>query len=94
MDERRFSSKWLSGGLRAGLRNTPLHPAFHFAFEPAGATAQFDGFWEDAILNKFIKPFIRHFGVVSYEWHIDQLVAEQAGIVILSCHNDGLHMER
>lgn len=32
-----LSGNGLEGGLRAGLRNTLLHPGFHFAFEPAGA---------------------------------------------------------
>lgn len=68
-----------------------LHPSLHLTLQPTRAAAQFDGLRELTVFDELIKPLIRHIGVVGNECHIDELVVEQAAIVILSCHDDGLH---
>ena len=69
-----LSGNGLEGGLRAGLRNTLLHPGFHFAFEPAGAASELDGFRKQPVANQFIKPLVRHAGVRGDEGHVDKRI--------------------
>ena len=44
--------------LLTGLCNTLLQPGFHFAFKPAGASAQLNRLWELTVLYELIEPFV------------------------------------
>lgn len=58
--------------LPPGFLDSLLHPLLHFAFVPAAAAAQLDGFREMAFTDQLVKPFIGHTGETGDVVHVDR----------------------
>lgn len=67
-----------------------MHPLLHFAFVPAAAAPQFDGFREMAFTDQLVKPFIGHASETGDVVHVDQgIVGTQPYAVVACCGQHG-----
>lgn len=74
------------------LIDAVLKPGFYFTLHPAGATTQFNWLRKIPVFNQLVEPFIGQAREAGDECHIDHFVVKQAGIVVLSGHDDCFHM--
>ena len=69
-----------------GFLDSLLHPLLHFAFVPAAAAAQLDGFREMAFTDQLVKPFIGHTGETGDVVHVDQGIVSTQQYAVVACY--------